>query len=98
VAVDNARYDNPPLTKEGAAAEAVEFVARQWRGQPMDVFQTRVLPLGSNSGWRVEFRNVRSGLWGAFYIKVGRYGGCEYVSTYPVSPWVVAQPYPSPLP
>jgi hypothetical protein len=59
----------------------------------MDVFETRVVPLGSDSGWRVEFRNVRTGSWSPFYLKVGRYGGCEYVSTYTVSPWVVSQPY-----
>jgi hypothetical protein len=95
-AIENARYSKPLLTKNGAAAEAVEFMARQWPGQPMDIFESRAVPLGSNSGWKVEFRNVETGSWGAFYIKVGRYGGCEYVSTYTVSPWVVSAPSPFP--
>jgi hypothetical protein len=82
VAIDNAANYKPQLTKEGAATEAVDFMAKQWPGQRMDVFETRSLPLGSNMGWKVEFRNLETGSWGDFYVKVGPYGGCEYVSTY----------------
>src|SRR5271166_1543662 len=65
-AIDIARNYKPRLTKDGAATEAVDFMAERWPGQRMDVFETKALPIGSNTGWKVEFRNVETGSWGDF--------------------------------
>jgi hypothetical protein len=81
-AIENVRNDRPRVTPVDAAATAVDFMAKMWPGQRMNVFETRASPLASNGGWKVEFRNLQTGSWGDFYVQVDSDGGCEYVSTY----------------